>query len=181
MHQEIAAGSTVIALPREDNERFENRRNTLLGNLQVGLAQYFDVVLKVDTDELLFHDPALFSGFHEVFERNPADGYFALGFEVYQREGDAALTDAPIASQRGTGVISFSECKGVGANDKARVVFHGLLPNEPRALHEGRLSVTMPRGLYLAHTKFADFLELARANRDRRGENVELDAENDAL
>lgn len=164
-HREIAHRSSVIAVPRDQLDYFEARRQSLLAQFQRGISNYYDVVMRSDTDELLFVDPEHYSSVHDCLEANPADAWYATGFDVFEEDNMAELSaDKAVSSQRTLCRISSHQSKAVASKAPVVLKFHGALNPEKRGQHE----LVLPKGLYAAHLKFADRAIIDDGNEARR-------------
>lgn len=166
-HRRIAKDASFIGIPREDTDRFEQRRNMMLSGVLNGLSEYYDVVVRVDTDEFLFVDPDLHKSLADCFESSPQGALFALGFEVFQGPNDPPLVEGqPVSLQRSICGINYMECKAVASRGEALLRFHGIATHGVSKLP----TMSMPRGLYLAHLKYTDLGDLGSANIDREAD-----------
>ena len=145
----ICPKANVIAIPRDDLANFDTARGQMLNSFQDGLAVVYDWVIRTDADELVFFDPAKFSGFDAVFDSiGDQDYVFALGMNVVQ---DKAVF---------TGHYS----KAWAVKRGSHLVRHGVYARR-RRLNRGEL--VLPIGVYLMHLKYTNVDALALANRVR--------------
>lgn len=163
---EICPGASVITVPRDRLDAFDARRSRVLNGLQAALVELYDWVIRTDTDELICLDPARHASFAALFAERPADAVFALGLNVAERPGDSPLrpTDPALAHRRGA-VFSGHYSKAFAVRAALPLMRHGI------GLRPRRVSgfpFDLPRGVYLAHLKFADRAALAETNPLRR-------------
>jgi len=153
-HKTMAQGAQVIGIPEGDMSRFEGQRHAFMSQFITGLTQYYDVVIKTDADEILFCDPDLYSGFGDCFAQHPdADAMFGVGFEVLHMADEAALDWTQlISAQRRVGMTDWMLSKAFATRGRAQLKFHGVAIRADL----DALTLQMPKGLYMAHLKYAD-------------------------
>lgn len=168
-HREITPLASHITVPRDVLRGFEGRRQRSLADLQKSLYPYYDAVIRVDVDELIFVDPALYDGLSSCFEAtqlDKTDAWFALGFNLFSLEpGVSVDINSTITEKMRDCVITTVYSKAVASRWNSVVFLHGALYVGGKKLHIDRYK--MPEGLYLAHLKYVNSDELAAANRVR--------------
>lgn len=162
---EICPKASIVTVPREDLEWFDRIRANLLNGITSGLNQIYDWVIRTDTDELICLDPALHAGFADFFSKCTEDAVFALGFDIIQRETDTDLTAGQSVFEARTGaVFGGAYSKAFAVCDNTQLFLHGVkLPRK----HLADYPFQLPRGVYLAHVKFANIDALAASNAHR--------------
>lgn len=162
----ICPGASIVTVPRDRLDGFDAMRADLLNGLQAGLGAVYDWVIRTDCDELILLDPARHSGFADLFARTEAEALFALGLNIAEAPQDAPLADrGPALPQRRRAVFSGHYSKAWAVRRPLGLVRHGV------ALGRRRVETApfvLPRGVYLAHLKFAHRAALEDANRHRR-------------
>lgn len=160
-HREIGMRSNVIGIPRTGLDRFDHHRHNALNGLAHFLNTYLDVVLRVDVDEFVFADPQMHRDLASCFQSCPGDAWFALGFDVFARAGDAPLDlGVPYSEQRRLCVVSSMYSKAVASRNGVQIGFHGA--KDPQSQDARRM--VMPQGLYLAHVRHAEVGEPDQAD-----------------
>lgn len=162
---QICPKASVITVPRDELEWFDRVRANLLNGIASGLNQVYDWIIRTDTDELICIDPALHSSFADFFSKCSEDAVFALGFDIIQRESEAELTDGQsVFDERDGAVFGGAYSKAFATCDATQLFLHGVkLPRNQLADYPFQL----PRGVYLAHVKFANIDALASSNEHR--------------
>lgn len=156
---EICPGASVITIPREDLTAFDRRRGDMLNAFQAGLHRMYDWVIRTDADELLLWDPALYGGLAEALAAQEAVPVVtALGFDLVAQADDPQ--GGPLFARRRNLCFSGHYSKAVAARRPVGFVLHGT---QVAARRLESFPFTMPRGLYLAHLKYADLEALERA------------------
>jgi Glycosyl transferase family 2 len=163
--QKICPKASVITVPRDDLSHFDVERNNLLNSFQNALGRPYDWVIRTDVDELICLDPDMYPSLAELLSAQSAHALFALGMNVVEMPGDPELTNGS-AALRCRRHIEFS-----GHYSKAWVrrrgislMRHGVQVKPRRA---ARFPFVMPRGVYLAHLKYANVKELETSNKHR--------------
>jgi hypothetical protein len=177
--QEICPEASVFTIPRDRFNGFDSWRGTLLNSFQQGLAQTYDRVIRTDADELICLDPDHWGSFQELFAAHPSRALFALGFDLF----DLASAEAEVAADQSTGgaaaamaapgvfetcdqaVFSGHYSKAWAGRGGAAFQRHGVSLRPPKV---AGFAFDLPRGVYLAHLKFADCRALMRANAVRK-------------
>lgn len=161
----ICPEARVITVPREDLGHFDRARGQMLDLYASDLLQRYDWVVRTDADEILCHDPAQYEGLADVFARAGAPVLWALGFDVVEMPGAAPLSEAPVLGQRRDVVFSGHYSKAVVTRVPIPFRLHGVDVGQERLQD---FPFDMPRGLFLAHLKFANSAALSEANVVRR-------------
>jgi hypothetical protein len=158
----ICPGASVITVPRGDLSGFDRRRAEMLNGFQAGLQRVYDWVICSDADELLCWDPALYDSLTEAITTQEAPVLTALGFDLVAQPGDPGT--GPLFARRRALCFSGHYSKAVAARRPVSFLLHGTQV-APRRL--AGFPFAMPRGLYLAHLKYADPEALQAAVRVR--------------
>lgn len=163
---ELCPRANVITVPRDDLTGFDRMRAQLLNSIQDGLGVIYDWVIRTDTDELICLDPAYYGSFADMFgAQNSATALFALGLNMAEVDGDAELSrDAAVMSNRQHAVFSGHYSKAWAVKRSVHLVRHGI-EVAPDMLSIAKF--TLPRGVYLAHLKYANIAALADVDIDR--------------
>ena len=163
----ICPGANVITVPRDDLSGFDRLRGHLLNGIQDGLAAYYDWVIRTDADELICLDPQRHESFAALFESYPRrQALFALGFNLAQGDDEPELRDGEgVFRQRRQAAFSGHYSKAWAVRRGTHLVRHGI-ETSPEALASAPF--TLPKGVYLAHLKYADLSALSEANRHRK-------------
>ncbi|MEN9061990.1 glycosyltransferase family 2 protein [Ponticoccus litoralis] len=155
----ICPGASVITVPRDDLQAFDRRRGEMLNAFQAGLHRMYDWVIRTDADELLLWDPARYGGLKEALAaQETAPVVTALGFDLVAQDGDPG--SGRLFARRRNLCFSGHYSKAVAARRPVGFVLHGT---QVAARRLDGFPFTMPRGLYLAHLKYADPEALSRA------------------
>ncbi|MFT4962583.1 MAG: hypothetical protein ACI92Z_003683 [Paracoccaceae bacterium] len=163
--QEICPKASVITVPRDDLAHFDIERNNLLNSFQNALGRPYDWVIRTDVDELICLDPGIYPSVADLLEGQNANALFALGMNVVESPGDEVLNNGASAlSARSNVEFSGHYSKAWVRRRGISLVRHGVQV-KPRRV--ARFSFVMPRGVYLAHLKFANTKELELSNRHR--------------
>ncbi|WP_406646107.1 glycosyltransferase family 2 protein [Aliisedimentitalea scapharcae] len=158
--------ANVFSVPREDMQHFDSLRSEMLNNLQNGLAQVYDWVIRTDADELICLDPQLFTGFEDLFSQNSGDALFALGLEVFESPTDSPIPDGTSAlNHRRSAVFSGHYSKAWAVRKRIGLKRHGI---KIRSKLVESYPFVMPPGVYLAHLKYANFDVLWSTNEVRK-------------
>jgi hypothetical protein len=173
--QDLCPGASIITVPRDDLSHFDRRRGALLDGIHAGLAQLYDWVIRTDADELVCFDPDRYPSLPEALAaQGDTPVLTALGFDLVEMPGDAALANEPTFISRRNLSFSGHYSKAVAARRPMPFALHGVrVP--PRRL--AAFPFSMPPGLYLAHLKYANAAALSEAtivreavgNADARG------------
>ena len=168
-HRDITPKASHVTVPRDKLSGFEGRRQKSLADFQKSLFPYYDAVIRVDVDELVFVDPDLHDSLHDCFEAtqlDKTDAWFALGFNLFSMDpGLSVDLNSTISETMRDCFITSVYSKAIASRWHSVVFLHGALYTGPKKLHQDRYK--MPKGLYLAHLKYVNADELAAANRVR--------------
>jgi len=163
--QKICPKASIITVPRDDLTHFDHERNNLLNSFQNALGRPYDWVIRTDVDELICLDPDIYPTLTDLLSVQTAHALFALGMNVVEVPGDPELTNGSAVLGNRTNV------EFAGHYSKAWVRRRGIslmrhgIKVKPRRV--ARFTFVMPRGVYLAHLKFANINELEQSNRHR--------------
>ncbi|AXI43572.1 glycosyltransferase family 2 protein [Sulfitobacter sp. SK011] len=163
---ELCPRASVITVPRDDLSGFDRMRGQLLNSIQDELGGAYDRVIRTDTDELICLDPAHYGSFVELFSKQQSvDALFALGLNIAEVDGEAELGrgDA-VMSKRQHAVFTGHYSKAWAVKRGVHLARHGVEVAVDR-LSGAKLDI--PRGVYLAHLKYANLDALGNVNIDR--------------
>lgn len=165
--QAICPGANVITVPRDDLSGFDRIRGHLLNGLQDGLGAYYDWVIRTDADELICLDPDRHDGFAALFAAYPRrKALFALGLNLAQTDAEPELVQGEdVFRHRRQAAFSGHYSKAWAVRRGTHLVRHGVQCSSEE-LAEAPL--TLPKGVYLVHLKYADLPALSEANRHRK-------------
>jgi hypothetical protein len=157
----LCPGANIWTVPRDTMDNFDRRRAEMLDGFHAGLAKLFDWVIRSDADELICYDPALHESLAAAITAQDAPVITALGFDLVEQPGDAPLSEGPVFAQRRAVGFSGHYSKAVAARRPVGFHLHGVKV-APRKLDS--FPFHMPRGLYLAHLKYANTAVLSKGN-----------------
>ena len=159
---EIAKDANIWTIPRDGLEAFDKRRNKMLNQFQGGLLQFYDWVIRTDTDELICVDPDLHGSINHLLDQTPEDAVFATGLNVFeQAEDDEMPVGSSVFDCRDAAVITGNYSKAWAVRNDAPLMRHGVkLTNST----DNPYSFSFPQGVYLAHLKFANIDALVDVN-----------------
>lgn len=163
---ELCPRASVITVPRDNLSGFDRKRAEMLNSIQDGLGVMYDWVIRTDTDELVCLDPSHNGSFEDLFHKHQsATAVFALGLNVAEVDGDTKLRRADAAmSKRQSAVFSGHYSKAWAVRRGVSLVRHGIAaPSADLATVEFNL----PKGVYIAHLKYANLAALGDVNIDR--------------
>lgn len=162
---EICPKASIITIPRDSLDNFDRVRATLLNGIHSGLAALYDWVLRTDADELVCFDPNIYDSMPDAISANAESPVLtALGFELVAQAGEPELNDGPVFASRHHLAFSGHYSKAVASRRAMDFSLHGVRV-APRRLDS--FPFNMPRGLYLAHLKYANAAALADATQVR--------------
>lgn len=155
-HREIAEGANVLGLPRTGLDTFERTRNFALNDFMRGLEKYYDAIIRADVDEFVFVDPAVHESIGAALGSVDADAWFAVGFNIFGDPEDKPVErHQKVSEARSRCVMSDLYSKAFAVRNGIFLGFHGA-----RDFHRKDASrMALPKGVYLAHLKFAGTLE----------------------
>ena len=163
--QAICPKASVINVPRDDLSGFDQVRGNMLNSLQNMLGLTYDWVIRTDADELICFDPSMYSSFADMMSSCNAPALFALGFDLFESDGDDVLTGIESAlSKRSTAVLSAHYSKAWAISETVALDRHGIRVRPGRVTE---FDYVLVKGAYLAHLKFANINELEQSNRHR--------------
>ena len=164
---ELCPRANVITVPRDDLAGFDRVRGQLLNGLQDGLGALFDWVIRTDADELICIDPMKFPSFEALFEAHErASALFALGINLAEVDGDQELTAGDdVLKQRSHAVFSGHYSKAWAVRRGTHMARHGVEVPSDRL---DKAQLTLPKGVYLVHLKYASTQALVEANAYRK-------------
>tara|TARA_R110002110_G_scaffold122611_1_gene298918 strand:- start:673 stop:1542 length:870 start_codon:yes stop_codon:yes gene_type:complete len=163
---ELCPRASVITVPRDDLSGFDRMRGQLLNSIQDGLGVAYDWIIRTDTDELIYIDPVHHGSFDGLFSKQrSATALFALGLNIAEVDGEPELNrgDA-VMSKRQHAVFTGHYSKAWAVKRGVPLVRHGIEVASDKLL-VARL--ILPRGVYMAHLKYANLGALADVNIDR--------------
>ncbi|WP_278924423.1 glycosyltransferase family 2 protein [Pseudophaeobacter profundi] len=157
--QEICPGVSVLTIPRDRLQGFDHWRGRMLNSFQQGLLELYDWVIRTDADELICVDPGRWGSLGQMMRAQEAPALFALGFNMFDfPPTDPVARGQSVFARRRDAVFTGHYSKAWAVRRPIGLRRHGL------QLRPGRLAefpFVMPRGVYLAHLKFADATALA--------------------
>ncbi len=153
--------ASILTVPRRGFDNFDRDRAQLLNGIMAGLLASYDWAIRTDADELICFDPARFASLAEAIAAQDAPVLTALGFDLVEQPQDAEMAAAPVFDQRRAVGFSGHYSKAVAARRPIEFLLHGSKV-APRRLQS--FPFTMPRGLYLAHLKYANRAAMPAAN-----------------
>lgn len=164
----ICPNAQIFTIPRDDLTGFDRVRGKLLNDMTEELLQAYDWVIRTDADELICYDPERYGGLRAALgqlSKKDVPVVWAMGFDVVEMRGSAPIAPGPVLGQRRDVAFSGHYSKAVAVSQPIPMRLHGAWVGQD-ALEE--FPFLMPRGLYLAHLKFANTIALAEANKVRR-------------
>ena len=162
----IACGANILTIPRDDLEGFDKRRNKMLNRFQSGLLQFYDWAIRTDADELICVDPDLNGSLDRFLGNTTEDAVFATGLNVFEQADEPEMPDGcSVFDCRHAAVITGNYSKAWAVKTDAPLMRHGVKLNA----ENGRsYTYSFPRGVYLAHLKFANIDALTDVNATRK-------------
>lgn len=162
---QLCPDASVITVPRDSLEGFDRKRSQMLNSFADGLGVTYDWVIRTDADELIFFDPDHYASLGDVFAEATSNAIFAVGLNVAEIVDDRVLQDGQMAlGHRRTAVFSGHYSKAWAAKRGTALWRHGIWV--PTAKLQ-TVPFDLPRGVYLAHLKYANLEALEAANRHR--------------
>ncbi|WP_263289396.1 glycosyltransferase family 2 protein [Tateyamaria pelophila] len=163
---EIASGANIWTVPRDTVERFDRRRNKMLNDFQSGLLQFYDWVIRVDTDELVCADPDYYSNLCDLLASQSADAVFAMGLNLFEDLDDLEVDDsASVFLSRSSVIITGNYSKAWAVSTDVPLMRHGVKVGRDDELTH---TYAFPEATYLVHLKFANIAALADVNETRK-------------
>lgn len=162
---EICPGAQVLSVERADLSRFDHMRGEILDSFHAELTKAYDWVIRTDADEILLYDPDRHESLPALFAKERAPVLTALGFELVEIPRSKPMTRGPVCGQRRNLLFTGMASKAVASREMQRFRQRGV-EVAPRDL--GHFPFRMPRGLYLAHLKYANRQALADTNPVRK-------------
>ena len=110
--REALGAVNVVRIPRSPHD--DRRRAEFISKFSASLLLWYDCVLYTDSDEIVMADPAKYASLLDYCGRTDAPATNAIGFNVVQVEGEAALDGTQAAiPQRHWMHFSGAMCKPV--------------------------------------------------------------------
>ncbi|MEP2181536.1 glycosyltransferase family 2 protein [Roseibium sp.] len=163
---EIAAGANIWTIPRDSLEGFDKRRYKMLNQFQSGLLQFYDWVIRTDTDELICVDPDLHGSLDRFLSQTSDEAVFATGLNVFEQADEQEMPEGvSVFDCRAAAVITGNYSKAWAVKADAPLMRHGVKLTTPGGKP---YSYSFPHGVYLAHLKFANIDALADVNVTRK-------------
>ena len=123
---EIAKGANIWTIPRDTLEGFDKRRNKMLNQFQSGLLQFYDWVVRTDTDELVCLDPTQYGSISNLLNETTEDAVFSIGLNVFEQADDDEMSaDVSVFESRTVAVISGNYSKAWAVRTDAPLMRHG--------------------------------------------------------
>ncbi len=161
--QDICPGASILTIPRDRLQGFDHWRGRMLNGFQQGLLEIYDWVIRSDADELICLDPARWASFADMLQAQDAPALFALGFNLFDFSETA--TQEPVFTKARDVVFTGHYSKAWAVRRSIGLRRHGL---QLRPARLAEFPFVMPRGVYLAHLKFADATALATMSEIRQ-------------
>ncbi|MCT4558570.1 MAG: glycosyltransferase family 2 protein [Pelagimonas sp.] len=162
---QICPRATVITIPRDGFDNFDRKRAAMLDGFHSGLSQIYDWVIRCDADELICHDPLYYPSLAAAIYANAENPVLtALGFDLVEMPFDRPMTEGPVLTQRRHMAFSGHYSKAVASRRPIGFQLHGVRV-APKRLNS--FPFAMPRGLFLAHLKYANKQALKDATQVR--------------
>lgn len=162
----ICPEASIVTLPRDRLDGFDTWRAGVLNGLQSALIGVYDWVIRTDTDELICLDPERHASFADFFETCTEDAVFALGLTIAEQPGDRPLgSGEPALAARRNAEFSGHYSKAFAVRTAVPLLRHGVAVR-PRRL--ATFPFYLPRGVYMAHLKYANGVALAEVNIHRK-------------
>lgn len=155
----ICPDANVMTIPRDDLNGFDRKRGEVMNGLHAGLSNVYDWVIRTDADELICNDPTIYPNFTDMFtDHADEDAIFALGFDLVQTDGDNDIFS--LFESRRNAAFTGHYSKAF-ATKGMPLALHGV--RVPRRRFD-TFGFCLPRGIYLAHLKYANADALIQAN-----------------
>lgn len=164
--QQICPEANVIVIPRDVSEDFDRKRSIFLNKFQSALLEVNDWVIRVDADELIVIDPGVHSNIFSFLNEQKDPVLFALGLEVGELVDDAEIpVEASVFDHRKSATFSGHYSKACIICKSTHLIRHGVQVKKSAI---DAFQFNLPKGLYLAHLKYANKRALLHANLHRR-------------
>ncbi len=159
---EICPKASILTIPRDSFRNFDGKRERMLNSFHSGLGEYFDWVIRTDSDELLCIDPDRYGSIADVLSSWRWHGVFGYGIELVESPTDAELSgDEPVFMKRRLGVFSGQLSKAWAGRKTTRLFRHGVRVDPEEV--EG-YNYYLPKGVFLVHLKYANLAVLPDRN-----------------
>jgi len=163
--QEICPKASVLTIARDGFDDFDKKRGAVLDGIHAGLSAVYDWVVRTDADELICYDPDQYGSLAEaIIGDHGAPVVTALGFDLVEMPGDASIAEGPVFGQRRHIAFSGHYSKAVASRRAIDFSLHGV---RVAARRLAGFPFEMPRGLFLAHLKYANTAALEDASKVR--------------
>jgi hypothetical protein len=141
---------------------FDRSRAKLLNSIQDGLGVLYDWVIRTDADELICLNPFVYPSFSALFESVAGQSsVFSLGFNLFEDVTDKPFRGSTgVFSSRKHAVFSGHYSKAWAVRRRTHLMDHGVKLTASSVF-------TLPKGVYLAHLKYANIAALAATNEER--------------
>jgi hypothetical protein len=158
--------ANITTIPRDTLEGFDRKRGKFLNEFADDLGQTYDWAIRTDVDELVCFDPAIYASFDDIFETS-SDAVFALGLDVAETINDLVLAEYQMAlGHRSTAVFTGHYSKAWATKRGTALWRHGIKVEADKL---AAAPFNLPKGVYLAHLKYANLRALEIANEHRIG------------
>ncbi|WP_127113827.1 glycosyltransferase family 2 protein [Shimia sediminis] len=164
----ICPNARILTIPRDDLGGFDRMRWQYLNDLTAELLQDYDWVIRTDADELVCYDPERYGGLRAALgqlDPHETPVTWAMGFNVIETRGSTPMMPGPVLGQRRDVIFTGHYSKAVAVSQPVPLRMHGAAVGA-QAL--ASFPFQLPKGLYLAHLKYANTIALAEANKVRR-------------
>ncbi|OIQ37228.1 MAG: glycosyl transferase family 2 [Roseobacter sp. MedPE-SW] len=164
--QEICPGASVLTIPRDRLQGFDHWRGRMLNGFQQGLLEIYDWVIRSDADELICLDPNRWTSLPEMLQAQEAPALFALGFNLFDFSWPTASSpQESVFDRTHDAVFTGHYSKAWAVRRPIGLRRHGV---QLRPARLADFPFVMPRGVYLAHLKFADTTALTAMTEVRK-------------
>ncbi len=164
--QEICPGASVLTIPRDRLQGFDHWRGRMLNGFQQGLLEIYDWVIRSDADELICLDPARWGSLADMLADQQAPAVFALGFNLFDfSQSGVNATDLSVFGNTRDAVFTGHYSKAWAVRRPIGLRRHGI---QLRPARLAQFPFAMPRGVYLAHLKYADVAALSAMSEVRQ-------------
>lgn len=164
--QEICPGASVLTIPRDRLQGFDHWRGRMLNGFQQGLLEIYDWVIRSDADELICLDPARWGSLADMLADQQAPAVFALGFNLFDfSQSGVNATDLSVFAKTRDAVFTGHYSKAWAVRRPIGLRRHGI---QLRPARLAQFPFAMPRGVYLAHLKYADVAALSAMSEVRQ-------------
>ncbi|WP_299922200.1 glycosyltransferase family 2 protein [uncultured Pelagimonas sp.] len=150
---QICPKASILTIARDKFDDFDKTRAELLNGIHAGLDAVYDWVIRSDADELICFDPDRYASLGEAIAANAdVPVLTALGFDLVEMLSDTPMQEGPVFAQRRQIGFNGHYSKAVASRRAIDFSLHGV---RVAARRLEAFPFSMPRGLFLAHLKYA--------------------------